>query len=341
MTVTIKDVAHAAGVSKGAVSYALNGRPGVSDDTRARILKVAGELGWKPSLRAKGLSSAKAYAVGLVVARNPLLLGTDPFFPAFIAGIETTLVEHEYALVLTVAASDEAEEQAYRKLAAEGRVDGVILTDVRVDDSRIALLQELKIPAVTLNRPETPSPFPAVCMDDTNGITDVVTYLVSLGHTRIAHVGGPQTYIHGRSRRLAWQNALSKAGIEGGAFIESDFTAAGGLAATAVLLGSAQPPTAIIFANDLMATAGQSYAQSLGLAVPDDLSITGYDNTELATYLNPPLTTISADPLLWGRVAAQKLLDLLGGARSEDVFLPSPAIVVRASTGPAASVPGG
>lgn len=341
MTVTINDVAQAAGVSKGAVSYALNGRPGVSDDTRARILKVASELGWTPSIRAKGLSSAKAYAVGLVVARNPLLLGTDPFFPAFIAGIETTLVEHEYALVLTVAASDDAEEQAYRKLAADGRVDGVILTDVRVDDSRIALLQELKIPAVTLNRPETSSPFPAVCMDDTNGITDVVMYLVSLGHTRIAHVGGPQTYIHGRSRRLAWQNAMSKAGIEDGPFIEADFTAAGGLAATADLLRSARRPTAIIYANDLMATAGQSYAQSLGLAIPDDLSITGYDNTELATYLNPPLTTIPADPLLWGRVAAQKLLGLLGGASTEDVFLPSPAMVVRGSTGPAPSVPGG
>ena len=201
MTVTINDVAQAAGVSKGAVSYALNGQPGVSDDTRERILKVARELGWTPNLRAKSLSSAKAFAVGLVVARDPRLLGTDPFFPAFIAGIETTLVEHEYALVLTVAASADAEEMGYRKLAADSRVDGVILTDMRVDDSRIALLKSLKIPAVTLNRPETSSPFPAVCMDDTEGIAAAVEHLVSLGHTRIGHVGGPQSYIHGRSRR--------------------------------------------------------------------------------------------------------------------------------------------
>ncbi|BAS15978.1 HTH-type transcriptional regulator AglR [Arthrobacter sp. Hiyo8] len=123
------------------------------------------------------------------------------------------MVEHEYVLVLTVAASADAEELGYRKLAADSRVDGVILTDMRVDDSRIALLTSLKIPAVTLNRPETTSPFPAVCMDDTEGIAAAVEHLVSLGHTRIGHVGGPQSYIHGRSRRLAWQNAMAKAGL--------------------------------------------------------------------------------------------------------------------------------
>ena len=153
MAVTISDVAHAAGVSKGAVSYALNGLPGVSPDTRDRILRVAKDLGWKPSLRAKGLSSAKAYALGLVVARDPSLLGTDPFFPAFIAGIETALAEHDYTLVLSVATAPGAEERCYRKLVDNGRVDGVILTDVRHNDSRIPLLLELKLPAVTLNRP--------------------------------------------------------------------------------------------------------------------------------------------------------------------------------------------
>ena len=146
MAVTISDVAHAAGVSKGAVSYALNGQPGVSQDTRDRILRVANELGWKPNLRAKGLSSAKAYALGLVVARDPSLLGTDPFFPAFIAGIETALAEHDYTLVLSVATAPGAEERCYRKLVDNGRVDGVILTDVRHNDSRIALLLDLKVP---------------------------------------------------------------------------------------------------------------------------------------------------------------------------------------------------
>src|SRR6478609_2083319 len=129
MAVTISDVASAAGVSKGAVSLALNGQPGVGEETRQRILEAAKALGWTPSLRARGLKSSKSYALGLVIARNPKLLGSDPFFPAFIAGIETTLAEHEYTLVLTVATAPGAEERAYRKLADGGRVDGVILTD--------------------------------------------------------------------------------------------------------------------------------------------------------------------------------------------------------------------
>jgi LacI family transcriptional regulator, repressor for deo operon, udp, cdd, tsx, nupC, and nupG len=335
MSVTINDVALAAGVSKGAVSHALNGNTGVSETTRARILKVAKDLGWKPNLRAKGLSSAKAYALGLVVARDPKLLGTDPFFPAFIAGVESTLVEHDYVLVLTSATGQDKEEQSYRKLAGDGRVDGVILTDVRVRDPRIDLLEELKLPAVTLNRPEGDSPFPAVCMNDTEGIAEATRHLISLGHKRIAHVGGPQTYIHGCSRRRAWEGAMAEAGLTAELFIEADFTAAAGAAATAGLLQKKDRPTAIVFANDVMAIAGLSLAQSQGVSVPDDLSITGYDNTELARFINPPLTTISTDPVKWGRVAAQVLLDQLNGIHNDDIVLPEPTLILGGSTGPA------
>jgi LacI family repressor for deo operon, udp, cdd, tsx, nupC, and nupG len=340
MAVTISDVAQAAGVSKGAVSYALNGQPGVSDATRDRILKAAKDLGWKPSLRAKGLSSAKSYSLGLVVARDPKLLGTDPFFPAFIAGIETTLAEHDYTLVLSVATAAGAEERAYRKLADGGRVDGVILTDVRHNDSRIGLLRELKLPAVTLNRPASDSPFPSVSMDDTDGIKAAVEHLIALGHVRIGHVGGAQEYIHGRSRRKAWESAMAAAGLAADLFAEADFTAPGGVAATEDLLRRPDRPTAIVYANDLMAMAGQSYAQSQGLSVPGDLSVTGYDNAEFTQYLNPPLTTISTDPMRWGRVAAQVLLDQLNGTHSgEDTDLQAPSLLVRASTGPVPAAP--
>jgi LacI family repressor for deo operon, udp, cdd, tsx, nupC, and nupG len=336
--VTISDVARAAGVSKGAVSFALNGQPGVSDETRQRILEVAGQLGWKPSLRARGLSSSKAYALGLVVARDPKLLGLDPFFPAFIAGIETFLAEHEYTLVLAVAAEPGAEVRSYRKLVEGGRVDGVILTDMRHDDSRVGLLQDLKLCAVTLNRPETLSPFPAVVMDDTDGIIAAVEHLIGFGHTRIAHVGGAQAYIHGRSRRRAWEKALAAAGLQADLFVEADFTAAGGVAATEALLRGPDRPTAIVYANDIMATAGLSFAQAHGFSVPGDLSVTGYDNADFVQYLNPPLTTISSDPLMWGRVAAMALLDLLNGTHNgQDIVLPAPQLLVRASTGPVKS----
>ncbi|WP_028280985.1 LacI family DNA-binding transcriptional regulator [Arthrobacter sp. H5] len=333
MAVTISDVARAAGVSKGAVSYALNGQTGVSDETRRRILSTAKDLGWTPSLRARSLSSSKAYALGLVVARNPKLLGTDPFFPSFIAGIETTLADQGFSLVLTVAARQGAEEASYRRLVHEGRVDGVILSDMRAEDSRIPLLLELGLPAVTLNRPSTPSPFPAVCMDDTEGISNAVQHLIDLGHTRIAHVGGPQHYVHSRSRRDAWADTLERSGLEAELFIEADFGAQQGTDATARLIDMDRKPTAIVYANDIMATAGQSYLQQQGLSIPDDISVTGYDNTEFAQYLNPALTSIGSDPLLWGSTAAQVLLNQLGGKHDgDDVILPAPQLIIRGST---------
>lgn len=341
MPVTISDVARAAGVSKGAVSYALNGRPGVSDLTRERILLAARNMGWRPSLRAKGLSVSRAYALGLVVARNPQLIGTDSFFPLFIAGVESALSEHEYTLVLTVATEPGSEERSYRRLVRDGRVDGVILTDVRHSDSRLALLAELDIPAVTLNRPDDPSPYPAVCLDDGPGIGAAVEHLLSLGHTRIAHVGGTQQLIHGRRRRRAWEETLRAADLETDLFVEADFTADGAVAATEKLLRCADRPTAIVYANDIMATAGQAFAQSQGLAVPADLSITGYDNSDYARYLRPGLTTVAADPLRWGRVAAQVLIERIGGnLDGADVVLPAPQLVVRGSTGPAPAAPG-
>src|SRR6478609_1834313 len=134
---TINDVASAAGVPKGAVSFALNDRPGLAPQTRARILEVAEQLGWSPSPRARALSVSKALAVGLVVARPPEILRADAFFPSFIAGLEAVLSEHGHALLLQVAEHDDA--SAYRRLAHEGRVDGVLVTDLRLDDPRPSL----------------------------------------------------------------------------------------------------------------------------------------------------------------------------------------------------------
>src|SRR3954464_9685043 len=192
---TIADVARRAGVSKGAVSFALNGRPGLAQSTVDKILAAADELGWRPSNRGRSLSVSKAFALGLVITRDPAVLSSDPFFPAFIAGIESVLSTRGQALVLQVVTAGESEQDGYRRLAQDGRVDGVFLSDLRHDDPRIDLLLELGLPAVTLNRPEVRSPFPAVCLDDRPGTIAVVQHLLELGHRRIAHVTGPQDFV--------------------------------------------------------------------------------------------------------------------------------------------------
>ncbi|WP_249999253.1 LacI family DNA-binding transcriptional regulator [Actinoplanes sp. M2I2] len=328
---TIRDVAAAAGVSKGTVSFALNGRPGVSEDTRERILAAARDLGWTPSTKARALSVSRAFAVGLVLAREPELLGADPFFPAFIAGVERTLSDRGQALVLQVV--PEAEEEAgYRRLADAGRVDGVFVLDLRVADPRIALLAELGMPAVTIARPDGPSPFPAVLVDDRPGIAAAVSHLAGLGHRHIAHVAGPAHFLHGSRRRRAFDDALDEAGLPPGPVVEADFSAAGGAAATREILAAG--PTAIVYSNDLMAIAGLSVAVELGRAVPARLSVTGFDNTDLAGYVSPALTSVRTDPYLWGRKAAEALLELIDGGTVDDVPVPAAQLVIRASTAP-------
>ena len=329
---TIADVARRAGVSKGAVSFALNGRPGVAEATRERIIAAADALGWRPSHRARSLSVSKAFALGLVIARDPALLGSDPFFPTFIAGVETLLAEHGQALVLQVAGAGSAENDGYRRLARDGRVDGVFLTDLRRSDSRIALVEELGLPAVTLNRPDVPSPFPAVCLDDRPGITAAVDHLASLGHTRIGHVAGPADFVHGHGRRLAFDDALAASDLPPGPVEVGDFTAAGGTAATRRLLDTRHRPTALVYANDQMAIAGIGVAQRLGLPVPEALSVTGYDDTELAAHLHPPLTSVRTDVFGWGQVAARTLLALIEDGSADDVELEPAELVVRDST---------
>ncbi|GAA2071369.1 LacI family DNA-binding transcriptional regulator [Actinomadura alba] len=331
---TIADVARRAGVSKGTVSFALNGRPGVAAATRERILEAAEALNWRPNHRARSLSVSRAFALGLVIARDPSLLGSDPFFPTFIAGVETVLAERGQALVLQVAGGGQAETEGYRRLAQDGRVDGVFLTDLRRHDPRITLVDALGLPAVTLNRPDVPSPFPAVCLDDRPGIAAVVDHLVGLGHTRIAHVAGPDDFLHGHGRRKAFLDALAAQGLPAGRVEVSDFTASGGTAATRRLLDAPDPPTAIVYANDLMAIAGINVAHGLGISVPARLSVAGFDDTELSAHLHPPLTTVRTDVFGWGQVAARSLLALIDGESTGDVELEPARLVVRRSTAP-------
>lgn len=332
--ITITDVARAAGVSKGAVSFALNGRPGVAAETRERILAVARDLGWTPSLRGRSLSVSRALAVGLVIARPPETLGADPFFGSFITGIEVVLSQRGYALMLQVVGDETSEHESYRRLAGNGRVDGVFLTDMRIEDLRPQLLDDLSLPTVVIGRAPGHGPWSAVYIDDKPGIVSAVEHLVALGHERIAHVSGPTEFVHGLSRRTAWAEAVSDAGLPPGPCITSDFSAHGGADATRQLLDLDDPPTAIVYANDLMAIAGMSTAIGRGVDVPGQLSVTGFDDTPLAAYLQPALTTVRTDVVGWGRAAATQLLAIIDEEAGAEIALPPPELVIRASTAP-------
>ena len=340
---TIADVAQRAGVSKGLVSFALNGRPGVSGSTRDRILAAASELGWQPSIRARSLSVGKAFALGLVIARDPAIIAADPFFPAFISGVEQELSRSGSVLMLAMVPTAEQEAETYRTLAKDRRVDGVFVSDLRFDDERIGLLAELGIPAVTLGHAETPGPHPAVTVDDGPGIRAAVEHLVGLGHRRIAHVAGTPTLLHGGRRRAEFEAAMHAARLEPAGIVPTDFTATAGARATVLLLDSPEPPTAIVYANDPMAIAGMSVAQSRGLSVPRELSVIGFDGSDIGRHLDPRLTSVATDIQSWGRAACRALLDHIDGVEVSDLELAPARLLDGDSTAPppdVAPVPG-
>ena len=335
---TIDDVARHAGVSKGAVSLALNGRPGVSEATRQRIAQAAEALGWRPSARAKALSESRALAIGLVVAGPRSQLATHPSFAALLAGVEAELASAGYALVLSVVADAEAEVETYRRLAHDGRVDGVLITDARVDDTRYALVAELGLEAVVVGHPGPVAGLPAVVADERGAVARAVRALVDLGHRHIGHVAGPDTLVHANVRREAWRDELADAGLPAGPVEHGDFTGEGGAGATRRLLARSSPPTAILYANDLMAIAGLRVARELKLRVPTDLSIVGFDDVPLAEHVHPPLTTIRQHPVAAGAAAAKLLLARLRGEPAPATALPEPELIQRESIGRAPRV---
>ena len=329
--VTINDVARAAGVSKGLVSLALNGKPGVAVETRDRILSAARELGFTPNPSARGLTTRRAYALGLILRRAARTIEVDPFFAAFIAGVETVLAERGQVLVLTVVPDHEAEARAYERLAVDKRVDGFLLTDLLADDHRIGLVQRFGSQAVSLGEPIGGSPFPVITRDYDAGIDELVAHLVGLGHIRIAHVSGDERMLHGLRRRERFEQAIRAAGLSP-IIVPTDFSPEQGAEATKALLDSAEPPTAIVYGNDPMAIAGMGVAHERRLRLPHDLSITGLDGSQIGTYIYPSLTTLDNDPAGWGIAAATALLRLVEDGEPADVALPPARLVVRAST---------
>lgn len=331
-TVTITDVARRLGVSKGLVSLALNDRPGVAASTRQRVLETAAELGWTPNQHARGLSMRTTFALGLVIRRDPSVLAADPFFPSFIAGVESVLTADGWSLLLSVAADDAAEERAYRNLARQ-RVDGFFLTDLRLADRRLPLLAELEAEAVIIGPAPPESTLPSVNQDDRSGVTAAVQHLVQRGHRRIGYVSGDPEMVHGRNRLEAFRAAVQDAGLTTDLIRAGDFSAASGALGTTTLLAEVDPPTAIVYASDPMAVAGLGVLQSRSVAVPEQVSVVGFDGSEIGGYLHPPLTTVRTDPYRWGVEAATVLrARLADGGDAERRELPAAELLVRHST---------
>ncbi len=329
---TIADIARRAGVSKGAVSYALNGQPGVSDATRRRILAIAKEIGWKPHSAARALSGAAANAVGLALRRPAAVLGLEPFYMELISGVEAELSTRSYALMLQVVSDFDAEVAVYQRWWGERRVDGVLVCDLRVDDPRIQMLEQLRLPAVVVGGPDGVGDLAHVWNDDASALVHSVEYLVALGHRRIGQIQGLPDLRHTRVRTEAFISVCRRLGL-GEAVVEStDYSGEQGAAATRRLLSTHPAPTALIYDNDIMAIAGLAVAQEMGVSVPADLSIVAFDDSPLCRLVHPPLTALTRDIPAYGAEAARELLAVIAGEPPRSRQVATARLTPRGST---------
>jgi len=326
-------VAARAGVSKGAVSRTFNGGRGMNAVTMARIRAAAADLNWTPSSAARAVGGGAAGAVGLVLRREPELLELDPFFPAFLAGVQSTLAPLGQSAVTRFAEDNATEWEAYRQLAGERRVDGFLLVDLRHRDPRYGWLTKLGARAVVAGSPSRGCPFPHVGTGSSGEVRHLLRHLISQGHRRIAHVTGPRELRHSRRRRELWEETMRAAGMPPGPVVESDFTTAGGVRATDELLDLSPRPTAIFYSNDLMAIAGLSVLTQRNVRVPQEIAVAGFDDISLSSYVTPSLTSVHCDYRRMGRIATEMLLAQIRGDEVTQPLVVGAELRLRRSTG--------
>lgn len=336
---TMSDIARRAGVSRVAVSYALNGRPGVSDAVRERILRIAAETGFNASVPAKAMHGAAAHAIGLTLSRPTPGLSVEGFRRKLISGVQAELAGPGFGLVLQFVAGSDDELAVYRRWHGERRVDGVIVCDLHVDDPRPEALTAMGLPAVVLGEPAAGPGADAgpayLWSDGAVAMEQVVGHLAGLGHARVVRVGGPAPLLHAARLTEAFASACARAGIEQTSYA-TDRTGEAGAQVTRRVLSSTPRPTAIVYDNDVMAVAGMGVAREMGLDVPRDLSLVACDDSPLCQAVRPALTVLGRDVGAYGGHAVRLLFELIGGARPRLVRDAPATLVARGSTGEAA-----
>lgn len=327
MPATIRDVAERAGVSTATVSRVLHGSPLVSKQTQESVAQAMRDLNYSPSAIARGLVTRRTAAVGLVITTI-----ADPFFADIVRGVEEIALRRNMSVILCNSNNDPDHELAVVRLLQEHRTDGIIIASSRVGSLYHSALQQVKVPLVLINSQQSGDYTYSLATDDVAGSRAAAAHLIGLGHRRIAYIHGPLTNSATQQREHGYRLALAEQGLAGAAIIaHGDGRPAGGQAAMTQLLASPEPPQAVFCYNDLTAVGAMQAVRAAGLAVPADVSIMGYDDIDLAAYLDPPLTTMAQQKLELGRRAMSLVLDLLDGKPVHSPSVLAALLVERAS----------
>jgi LacI family transcriptional regulator len=325
--VTLYDVAREAGVHFTTVSRTLNGTAdlNIRPQTRARILAAAERLKYRPNAFGRGLRLSSTHTLGLLV---PSL--RNPVYAAVVRGAFSRAWERGYVVVLSEDSEGGLAGPAYERLVSEGRIDGLLVATARRDDPAVEQWLKAPVPAVFVNRRHRGGH--NVSMREEEAARLAADHLLALGHTRLAHIAGPENLDTAARRVRGFRAAVREAGHRA-PIVPVGFDEPGGYRAMVELLGRRRPPTGVFVSNINQALGALAAAKRHGVAVPEQLSLVTYDDDALAEYLDPPLTAVRMPMQELGERAVEMLLDRISGDDGRvDVVLDTPPLLVERSS---------
>ena len=329
--ISIKDIARMADVSHSTVSRALSNSPLISAQTTEKIRRIAEQSRYRASAVARSLVTRSTRTVGIVVTTI-----ADPFAAGVVDGIEDAAGEFGFSVFLANSNADPEREIRVVRSFEERRVDGVIVTSSRAGAFYAPMIEQLNVPIVLLNNQHPSEYVQSVMIDNVAASVHATSYLVEIGHRKIAYLGDRYGEQSDAERFRGYRQALEKAGLP----FRPEFVALGdgkpegGMKAMAQLLALAEKPTAVFCYNDMSALGALRQARSAGLQVPGDLSLIGFDDLYISQYTQPALTTLRQPMRQMGRMAMETLLQWLQGSASSHSIKVAAELVLRESTAP-------
>jgi LacI family transcriptional regulator len=332
---TLRDVAAVARVHPATASRALNPetRLLVSEDTAKRVAAAAARLGYRPNPMARSLRTRRSHTVGVLI---PDL--NNPLFPPIVRGLEDKLAGAGYVALIGNTDADGNREQLLFEQMRARHVDGFVLATATLHDQMLAEAAKAEVPVVLMNRLSQDYSFPSVSVDNEQGARMAVTHLARLGHTRVAHIAGPQEASTGVSRLRGFRDGMEQHGLsadDGLIAYAHKYTVEEGTRCCRELLARRGSFTAIAAANDMLAVGCYAALEEARVACPGEVSLVGFNDMPFIDRLRPALTTIRFPHYQLGTEAAQLLLErIAGGEAPVKILYLAPELVVRGSTAP-------
>lgn len=330
----IKEIARRAKVSIATVSRALNNDPKVTSETKKLVHKIANELNYRPNIIARNFAKKTSNIIGLILPDI-----TDEFFSELIKGVDEVTYQHNYFTMVISSHRYLHLENTLNSVLRNGLLGGMILLVPNISNSLKNILSQTKIPFVIISGGSNSSDYDVVAVDNYQGAYDMTTYLIKkCGYKKIAHIAGPLENDDAKLRIKAFKDACREndINISKNYLVEGDFTRESGLRLAMELMSMKNKPEVIFAANDMMALGCYDAASKKGMSIPDDIGVVGFDDIFVSQYLNPPLTTVSAQIEDEGKRAAELVIDkiksnTMTGNQSKKIKIAT-ELIIRNST---------